>query len=94
MNNANCCPTKPILAAIASNELRDEELIQWESHLERCPTCCQNLETIAADEPTWESCRSFLPDDPYDKQRFTFALETDGGNADSEQLLHFRGSNR
>jgi len=89
MNNTDGCLTMPIVAAIAATEIDDAELKRWELHLESCPACCKKLDTLSADELTWESCRSFLPDDPHDKERFTCNVEAGGESSDSAELLRF-----
>jgi serine/threonine protein kinase len=70
VNNASSCLSEAALAAIASNQADQAELRQYESHLETCRHCCELLDALSADPSVWQSARSFLCDDEFDRLRF------------------------
>lgn len=51
-----------LLRRLLSEELSADEQSAVTGHLETCTTCCQTLETLAADDDWWADASSFLGD--------------------------------
>ncbi|MCA9159199.1 MAG: protein kinase [Planctomycetales bacterium] len=63
--NAPTCPIER-LEALLSGTLSTVDEAQVSNHLEQCPSCQRQLESLAAAEECWQRASNYLRDDPRD----------------------------
>jgi WD40 repeat protein len=62
MSQVSTCPDTTQLKDLLDGNLPDQQQLELNSHLENCPACQQNLESLAAGKETWSGAAEKLSD--------------------------------